>query len=324
MAGSLEDLRDLYKSNKKSREKYPVGGATSRYANLGAVSKSPGNYLLRRDTTSRARTDTDLNRINEYYCITEDQVTYSLDKKKRWQIKSDLVNKMADFKLEGSDVKLIETAPIGNMAANGPKVIAYHKSKGERSNPSQKNGNFKSLLAQERIEKARQTRGQTIQVKKPNRFKPVDRFQKSNRSSGSHIEHIVIQSEESGDSEDEGQGYGGTSQYVIGYEPNKQELKKTKKYGHFIGFDFNNRDSKSESGIRRNNNNSTKAYLSGLDEPMEAGSDESESADSDSQVPSGGVLVDLEQLANYTTKTIEFEELVNIEIITLCYILTRY
>lgn len=309
MAGSLEDLRDLYKSNKKSRAKYPVGGATSR---CGLVSKtdSPDNFLLRRDTTSRARTNTGLNRINEYYCITDDQVTYSLDKKKRWQIKSDLVNQMADFKLEGSDVKLIETAPIGNMVANGPKVISYHKSKGERSNPSQKNGNLKSLLAQERIAKARQTRGQTIQVKKPNRFKPINRFQKSNRSSGDHIEHIVIQSEESDDSGDEEQGYGGTSQYVIGYGPNKQELKKTKKYGHFIGFDFHNKDNKSE-GIRRNNNNSTKAYLSELEEPLKA-LDESESADSDDQVPSGDGLVDLEQLANNTTKTIDFEELVNI------------
>ena len=306
MTGSLEDLRDLYKSNKKCRAKYPVGGATSRCV-LVNKTDSPANFLLRKDTTSSARTHNDLNRINEYYCITDDQVTYSLDKKKRWQIKSDLVNQMADFELDGSDVKLIETAPIGAIRNNGPKVIAYHKSRGEPTNPRQQNGNFKSLLAQERIETAEQTRGQNIKIKKPNRFKPINRFQKSKESS--HIEHIVIQSEESDDSEDEQNIYGGTSQYVIGYGPNKQELKKTKKYGDFIGFNFNKSYNKSK-GIRRNNIFGSKAYLSELDEPLEA-SDESE-ADSDNQVASGGVLVDLKQLANNTTETIVFEELVNI------------
>lgn len=309
MAGSLEDLRDLYKSNKqKSRAKYPVGGSTCR-SGLANKKQSPDNFLVKRDTTSRARTHNDLNKLNEYYCITDDAVTYSLDKKKRWQIKSDLVNKMTDFKDEGSDVKVIETAPIGNMVANGPKVIAYHKSKGEPIYPCKKSGNFRSLIAQERLEKARKNRGQTtVPVKKPNRFKPINRFQKSNRTFD-HIQHIVIESEESDESEDEEQGYGGSSQYVIGYAPNKHDLKKTKKYSSFIGSESYYNYNRNE-GIRRNNNN-TKAYLSELDEPLEA-SDASETDESDArQVPNGEVLVDLEQLAK-TTKTIEFEELVNI------------
>ena len=301
---SLEDLRNDYKSNKKSKSKskYP-SAATSRTILL---EKPLQNTIQRIDTTSR--NNKHLNEINEIYCVNDDRVTYSLDKKKRWQITSDLVSKLDDFKQSNTGVKVFETAPIGGSNkgsfSHGSNVLAYYNS--STGSDNKQSGNYRSITEQERAEEQRQRIVQIapVKVKKPNRFKPVNRFQKS-KTSGSFVERIVIRSEES-ESEDENEAYNGTSQYFIEYKPTRQELKKTQKYRSVLATSYEN----DRLGYRFSKVRGLTRAKQIEVQRDELGTDVSESDECEGGDSLATNVIDLEQLTT-ASKAIEFEELVS-------------
>ena len=132
---SLEDLRDSYKNSRQSKKinKYGLKGCT--YKHTGCDTGIPrDSYIIsvkRFDTTSQ--TNNDLKAINQKYCLDAD-IIYSLDKKKRWELMSDLTSKMDNFKEDNADVRLYETSKKENCYMSYKKGIVLNEmqtSKGE-------------------------------------------------------------------------------------------------------------------------------------------------------------------------------------------------
>ena len=121
---SLDDLRDHYKASRQSNDlQLKLNGATyrtplrlARFGNTITL-KSEGIY------------QGDLDEINNKYDLNfSKRFTYSLNKKKRWELTKDLTSEMPYFANDDIDVRLYETRNRNQKKAN---CIAVHKSKGD-------------------------------------------------------------------------------------------------------------------------------------------------------------------------------------------------
>lgn len=131
MSKSLEDLRDSYKNSRQSKNAmHGLNGASfKKIRELN--SKNRGDLISWIDTTNKTM-DSNLNRINQTYDLADSQTEYSLNKKKRWEVKKQLVLKMEEFNSNDSDVRLYETID----AKSSRDLISCQKSKGNKQNIS--------------------------------------------------------------------------------------------------------------------------------------------------------------------------------------------
>ncbi|RMZ93507.1 hypothetical protein BpHYR1_022902, partial [Brachionus plicatilis] len=103
---SLEELRDNYKNSKQSNDfKLRLNGSTFRKIRSEFCHTKMGNTIEIKDNGKM----NDLEDLNKKYEISESNLVYSLNKKKRWQVATELTKNMADFKNENIDVRLFET-----------------------------------------------------------------------------------------------------------------------------------------------------------------------------------------------------------------------
>ncbi len=206
MSGSLEDLRELYKNSRQSKLNHSKNKRDQ---------KSYTSSIIRVHSTV-SKPQKDLAETAHKFVINKSDVDYSLNKKKRWEIKEDLVTRMNDFETENIDVRLYEIV----NSYNRNDLIEAYKSKGQ----DLKNNNRRSFLsvrAQEADEaRQRNIPKPQIKIKKPNRFKPVNMKQKKKKTDVD-IERIVIEP-----SEDEAEEvYSGRVEYTIQHEIAKQNFR---------------------------------------------------------------------------------------------------
>jgi len=206
MSGSLEDLRELYKNSRQSKLNHSKNKRDQ---------KSYTSSIIRVHSTV-SKPQKDLAETAHKFVINKSDVDYSLNKKKRWEIKEDLVTRMNDFETENIDVRLYEIV----NSYNRNDLIEAYKSKGQ----DLKNNNRRSFLsvrAQEADEaRQRNIPKPQIKIKKPNRFKPVNMKQKKKKTDVD-IERIVIEP-----SEDEAEEvYSGRVEYTIQHEIAKKNFR---------------------------------------------------------------------------------------------------
>lgn len=130
MPGSLDDLRDSYKnSRQKKPSKYGLNGATYKMTySIDSNNNLHGGLVTRHDTTS-AKNEC-LKKINQQYCLDDSRMAYSLNKKKRWELKSTLISNMNELKDENVDARLYEMTSNENNGSYNTKLTGVHKSKG--------------------------------------------------------------------------------------------------------------------------------------------------------------------------------------------------
>lgn len=205
MSNSCEDLRDQYKNSRQ--RKYGLKGSSYKNRTMFKEKYTLFNDTIRKSDTTSSK-NTNLNQLDKKYCIENDMI-YSLNKKKRWQLKSDLLSQMNDLKEDNADVRLY-TATFDEF--DETKLNEIHSTKGGRTN-KRYNSNFDSVLREER--KNELMKNQPVEnkpkVKKPNRFNPINRFEKKNKNVN-QTERIIIEDEYE---EEDDEAFSGTSRYYI-------------------------------------------------------------------------------------------------------------
>ena len=87
-----------------------------------------GNTLTKFDQIKNQNKSEYLGELNDKYALKDDNLVYSLNKKKRWQLRDDLVSKMGNFLEDDNDVRLYETS---NRGGNLKNLTSIHTSKGD-------------------------------------------------------------------------------------------------------------------------------------------------------------------------------------------------
>ena len=146
--GSLEDLRDSYKSNRTARyAKAKANGATYSNKFNNALHKY-GNTIVK-SATGKV-TDTDLD---EKYSLNSSKIEFSLNKKGRWRIAGDLKSEMSQFEKDDLDVRVYEAR--NRIKNNRNNCIGVTKSKGGKIQPKSTYANLSSIISNDNLEKQR-------------------------------------------------------------------------------------------------------------------------------------------------------------------------
>jgi hypothetical protein len=217
MSGSLDDLRDSYKNSRQSKQ-----SRVKSKRGHGPISSSTVSVY-----SSITKPDAELAETDNKFLIHDTQVNYSLNKKKRWEIKEDLISKMTDFGLS-EEVRLYETL----RTPKHYNLISVHKSKGQNlENNSHRS--YRSVRNQEEAEaRKRNTPKTEVKGKKPNRFKTVN-LKGKKKNKAVEIERIVI---DVSDEEEGEEAYSGRAEYIIQHdtypEKDSKEYMRVRRTAH--------------------------------------------------------------------------------------------
>ena len=221
---SLEDLRDNYKNLRQNSDlKLKLNGATYRKVRNEFSSAKMGNTIkkLEHDAkVSKYKETNDLDDLNKNYFIGANHLEFSLNKKKRWEITGELVDKMDTLAQEDIDVRLYETR---NRFKNKSNCIGVHKSMGDKISVKGTYANLDSIKKKQQLDETAK-RNKALGLPDPN-VKPV--AIKSKKCSkpklklnDNNIETIVIDDNIYDDEEDTSY-----TQYEVQYAPKKDILK---------------------------------------------------------------------------------------------------
>lgn len=227
---SLDDIRDSYKHSRQSNDhKLRLNGATYRKIRNFAPS---GNTITKTGySTSSANADV-LDEINEKYQLNQNRETYSLNKKKRWEVPKQLIENMEALAEDDHNVRLIETRNRNSRKAN---CVGIHKTKGDQVSVKKTYANLQSILKMEQQSEAKRlnpTPATETPVKKPNRFKI--RNPKSTRNYDDFEEETIVIE----DSRKKPTPTGDDTaffQYEIEYAPKKDILKHGIRHANSTG-----------------------------------------------------------------------------------------
>ena len=212
---SLEDLRDSYKNSRQNHDlKLKLNGATYRRVDTTFKIANMGNTISKID--QEVNKSEDLGEINKKYAIHEDGLVYSLNKKNRWRLRDDLVNKMGQFENEDTDVRLYETS---NRVWNSQNLTALHTSKGDKVAVKKTYANLNSIKKRFELD-AEELRNPTPAVP----AEPVKSVRSKKCSKPKKVE-VPAQGEKIVIELDNDKDFSGYSQYQIEYAPKKDVLK---------------------------------------------------------------------------------------------------
>jgi hypothetical protein len=171
--GSLEDLRDLYKSSTKSKHlEIKSNGSTYSNAYRNEIYKR-GN-LVRKQVSGGIE---NRNEIDEKYCINSTQLDFSLNKKGRWKMAVDLKQNMSSFANDDIDVRLYETRD--RIRPGYDNCISFQSSKGKslkvRSTYANKDSIKRNLILE-----AQKARNPEIEIQKINKKRVASKTKSTN------------------------------------------------------------------------------------------------------------------------------------------------
>lgn len=128
MSLEIEDLRDQYKSSRQSSDhKLKLNGATYSKLHRNVLHAKGGN-TIKLTRVGEYCGDELMDELNEKYQIDCDS-TFSLNKKKRWELSKEIVRNISNFEKDDVDLRLYETRNRNEKKSN---CIAVHKSMGDK------------------------------------------------------------------------------------------------------------------------------------------------------------------------------------------------
>ncbi|CAF1086914.1 unnamed protein product [Brachionus calyciflorus] len=141
----MEDLRDQYKQTRQLNDvRLKLNGSTYRKVRSEYSHTKMGNLISIKDQGKMEN----LADLNQKYEINKPNLDYSLNKKKRWQIATELTENMSQFGKENIDVRLYETRNRNEKKSN---CIAIHKSKGDQIHVKKTYANLESIKKKQEI-----------------------------------------------------------------------------------------------------------------------------------------------------------------------------
>ena len=209
--GSLEDLRDFYKSSTKSKH-LEIKSNGSTYSNTYKNDIYKRGNLVMKQVLGKKQ---DMNVIDEKYGINSTFLNYSLNKKGRWNMSAELKQNMPNFANDDLDVRLYETRD--RIRSSYDNCISFSSSKGNNLKVNSTYANKESIKQNLKVEFERarnpEVSNNTQKTKNKSRTKHCSK-------KPSNPEHIIIDLNDNGN--DDAEEY---TEYEIQLPPTREVLK---------------------------------------------------------------------------------------------------